>query len=184
MPFIISLRSRSCPVDSMGWFDMKGTQKKDSAPTLWTDREVKLLLYHQAHRELHSPAVVWLKPQGIGAPLCLKAKIHGRAGTWGFEFSASGSLARSGEREVEGGVRFEGSCRNGKLLDGLDLNLPTHGAVVEAGNGRVHCLISGSWRVMGNGFETWGFAVLVREDRGSELDPFGPFCVGGRGFLF
>ena len=89
------------------------------------------------------------------------------------------------EREWSaGGVRFEGSCWNGKLLDGLDLNLPTHGAVVEAGNGRVHCLISGFWRVMGNGFETWGFAVLVREDRVSELEPFGPFCVGGRGFLF
>jgi hypothetical protein len=34
VPFIISLRSRSYPMDLVVWFDMKGTQKKDSAPTL------------------------------------------------------------------------------------------------------------------------------------------------------
>ena len=64
-----------------------------------------------------------MNPRRICAPLCLKAKIHGRAGTWGIEFSASGSLARSGARCARGGVRFEGSCRMGKLL-GCILDLP------------------------------------------------------------
>jgi hypothetical protein len=117
VPLVILIHSRPCPMNLM--VCLMKSHLKGLSPD--PNREIKL---RPRAFELHSPAVVppcsrrfLREPQRdrrAALPKSENTWPSRNVGTGGSRFSASGSLAPSG-------VRFEGSCRKGKLLSWIFL---------------------------------------------------------------